>query len=490
MSSCPPDKLETVKDVLIQTMESLGEKPFTTDEVNKAKLRHKRSAELLQSNGQMMGMALSSAASRGDWRLLFLQRDRIANVTAADVNRVAKTYFQKQNRTLGMYVPTKQATRLSIPEVPSIAAIVKDYKGGKVAAAGEAFDPTPANLDARTKLLDEGKLKIGMLQKKNRGQTVSLVITMHYGNPESLKGLTTAAGMLPGMMMAGTKKHDRQELREELESLGVTIRPGAGGGFRRGGRRGGGGGGGGSLGQLTFSVEAKRDTLPQALTLLKEILREPAFPDEEFDTTKSRMRSMLSSGRTEPAALANNKLGRSLSPYLVDDVRYAPTLEESLARVKSVHLSRDQKTLRDAARRVAGRSRHRGRFRSDDHGASSSRTCSPAGHRRCPSSGSTTRSATTSRAPPKTSSRPTSRTPNTWPASRFAMSDNDTDYPAMLVGQLHLRRQHAGLADRRPHPAEGRSLLRSDLRPSAPRRAIRSLRSRSPSAPTRSTSAR
>ena len=343
MSSCQPDKLETVKDVLIQTMESLGEKPFTTEEVNKAKLRHKRSAELLQSNGQMMGMALSSAASRGDWRLLFLQRDRIANVTAADVNRVAKTYFQKQNRTLGMYVPTKQSTRLSIPEVPSIAAIVKDYKGGKVAAAGEAFDPTPANLDARTKLLDEGKLKIGMLQKKNRGQTVSLVITMHYGNAESLKGLTTAAGMLPGMMMAGTKKHDRQELREELESLGVTIRPGAGGGFRRGGRRGGGGGGGGSLGQLTFSVEAKRDTLPQALALLTEILREPAFPDEEFDTTKSRMRSMLSSGRTEPAALANNKLGRSLSPYLVDDVRYAPTLEESLARVKSVHLSEIKK---------------------------------------------------------------------------------------------------------------------------------------------------
>jgi zinc protease len=337
-ASCQPDKLETVKDVLIKTIESLGEKPFTTDEVNKAKLRSKRQAELRQSNAQGMGMALSSAAARGDWRLLFIERDRIANVTAADVNRVAKTYFQKQNRTIGMYIPSKSAERLSIPEAPAIASIVKDYKGGKVAAAGEAFDPSPANLEARTKVLDEGKLKIGMLQKKNRGQTVALVITMHYGNPESLKGLTTAANLLPGMMMAGTKRHDRQELREELESLGIQIRPGAGGGGFRRGRRGG-GGGGGSLGQLTFSVEAKRDTLAQGLALLKEILREPAFPDEEFDVTKSRMRSMLSSGRTEPLSLANNKLSRSLSPYLVDDVRYAPTIEESLARYKSVHLS-------------------------------------------------------------------------------------------------------------------------------------------------------
>lgn len=342
-ASCSPDKLDAVKDVLIKTIESLGEKPFTADEVNKAKLRSKRRAEMLQSNAQMMGMALSSAAARGDWRLLFIQRDRTAKVTAAEVNKVAKTYFHKQNRTVGLYIPTKEATRLSIPEAPSIASIVKDYKGGKVAAAGEAFDPSPANLDARTKVLDEGHLKIGMLQKKNRGQTVSLVITMHYGNHQSLKGLNTAAGMLPGMMMAGTKHHDRQELREELESLGIQIRPGAGGGFRRGGRRGGGGGGGGSLGQLTFSLDAKRDTLAQGLALLKEILREPAFPEEEFDTAKSRMRSMLSSGRTEPLSLASNKLGRSLSPYLVDDVRYAPTLEESLARVKGVHLSEIKK---------------------------------------------------------------------------------------------------------------------------------------------------
>ena len=47
---------------------------------------------------------------------------------------------------------------------------------------------------------------------------------------------------------------------------------------------------------------------------------------------------MLSSGRTEPAALARNKLSRSLSPYLIDDVRYVPTLEETLDRTKHVTL--------------------------------------------------------------------------------------------------------------------------------------------------------
>ena len=115
------------------------------------------------------------------------------------------------------------------------------------------------------------------------------MLTLHYGNEESLKGQTTAAGMLPGLMMAGTKKHDRQALREELDSLGIRISAGLGGFGGGGGPRGGrGGGGGGTLGQLTFSVDAKRDTLPPALKLLGEILREPAFPEAEFETIEAR----------------------------------------------------------------------------------------------------------------------------------------------------------------------------------------------------------
>src|SRR5262249_47832162 len=112
-----------------------------------------------------------------------------------------------------------------------------------------------------------------------------------------------------------------------------------GGGGGRGGRGGrGGGGAGGRPGQLTFSVEAKRDTLPRALELLGEILREPAFPAEEFETARRRMASMLSAGRTEPAALARNKLSRALSPYGKDDVRYVPTIEETIDRTRHVTL--------------------------------------------------------------------------------------------------------------------------------------------------------
>jgi zinc protease len=333
-----PVQLDAVRDAVMRVLESLGDVPFTADEVEKAKVRSKRQAELLPTNSTGMAQALSSASALGDWRLLFIQRDWIAAVAADDVNRVARTYFQKHNRTVGVYIPEKEPQRLAIAAAPPIESIVKDYKGGDVLASGEAFDPTPANLDARLVVIEDGGLRAGLLPKKNRGETVSLVLTIHYGNEESLKGQTTVAGMLPGLIMAGTKKHDRQALREEFDRLGIRISPGLGGSGGCGGPRGGRGGGGGAAGQLTFSMEAKRDTLPAAIKLLGEILREPAFPVAEFETSKRAMRAGFAASASDPSALANNQLARALSPFGKDDVRYVPTTEESLARAEAVTL--------------------------------------------------------------------------------------------------------------------------------------------------------
>jgi zinc protease len=336
LSQAEPGQLDAVRDTLLATLEGMASAPFKADEVDRAKVRMRRSQELLQYNSTAMSQALSSASARGDWRLLFIQRDRIQAITADDVNRVAKTYFQKQNRTVGVYIPTDNPQRLAIAPAPAMDSIVKDYKGGSVAVAGEVFDPTPENLDARTRTVEVGGIKAGLLPKKNRGETVSLVLTLHYGNEQSLNGKTTAAGMLPMLMMTGTTKHDRQALRDELDSLGIRISPGLGG---FGGGRRGGGGGASTPGQLTFSVEAKRSTLPAAIQLLGEILREPAFPAVEFDNLKRRSTAMWQMMRTEPTALASNRLSRVLSPYPPTDIRYVPTPEESEERLEAVTLA-------------------------------------------------------------------------------------------------------------------------------------------------------
>jgi zinc protease len=71
---------------------------------------------------------------------------------------------------------------------------------------------------------------------------------------------------------------------------------------------------------------------------LGEILREPAFPPAEFDTMKRRALAGSKMSRTEPGALAGNRLARVLSPYSPSDIRYVPTAEENEKRLEGVTL--------------------------------------------------------------------------------------------------------------------------------------------------------
>ena len=229
------DNFEEAKTVMISTLDSLGEVKFDNDAINRAKIRDQRSFERLMNDAGQIASALSRSSSLGDWRLMFLQRDRIQEVTLEDVQRVAKTYFLPHNRTVGVFLPTEEPKRMEIPAVASIAAVVKDYEGGSAMAAGESFDPSPENLDARTDRIEMGGVRIAMLKKKNRGETVNMTVTLRYGNEDSLLDNTVAAGMVSSMLMNGTETMDRQALQARMAELGVRIGPGSGGGRR--GRR-------------------------------------------------------------------------------------------------------------------------------------------------------------------------------------------------------------------------------------------------------------
>jgi zinc protease len=233
---------------------------------------------------------------------------------------------------------------LSVPAVESIAEMVKDYKGGAAIESGEEFDPTPENIDARTTVVDVDGIKVAMLPKKNRGDTVNMTLTLRYGNENSLMNLSTAAGMLPSMLMAGTKNYDRQALRQKLDELGVRL--GAGGGMG-GGRRGGRGGGGGGAGSLSLSLQAKKESIGDGIKMLAEVLRNPAFSEEEFEQLRAQSIAMMSQMTTDPGMLANTQLSRALSDYEKGDVRYARTVDETVEEMKTLSLDRIVSVYKD-----------------------------------------------------------------------------------------------------------------------------------------------
>ena len=79
----------------------------TPDELAKAKTRARASLiRQLDSNSGLAEQITFYEVVTGDWHNLFTQLDKIDDVTAEDIQRVAKEYFMKKNRTVGVIETT------------------------------------------------------------------------------------------------------------------------------------------------------------------------------------------------------------------------------------------------------------------------------------------------------------------------------------------------------------------------------------------------
>jgi zinc protease len=318
--------LDQVRDTMTQTLESLASGGVEKEEVERAR------AMLLKWHADQLkdvnaaGVELSEWVARGDWRLYFLHRDRLEKVTADDVSRVAGKYLRRGNRTVGLFVPADKPDRTPVPAAPEVAGLVKDYKGREAVAVGEAFDATPANIEKRVRRSElPGGGKLVLLPKKSRGEAVTLQMALPYGNADSLRGQAIPAEFLAFVLNRGTRKHTYRELRDELDRNKITLSVGGG------------------AGEVSVTVQCTRATLPKALELLREVLREPAFPQEEFDVLKRQVLAGLRQNLTEPSTLGPQALRRKLGSYPADDVRYVWPQEESIAAVGKLTLDEVRK---------------------------------------------------------------------------------------------------------------------------------------------------
>ncbi|MGH9369101.1 MAG: M16 family metallopeptidase, partial [Thermoanaerobaculia bacterium] len=211
--------------------------------------------------------------------------------------------------------------RAEIPASPDVAALLKDYKGEAAVAQGEAFDPSPANIESRTsRAAMPNGLEIALLPKKTRGTTVVAAMTLRFGDEKSLVGKSTPADLAADMLMRGTARHTRQQFKDELDRL--KVRGGVSGGPT----------------QVSVSVETVRENLPAVMRLVAEALREPAFPSNELEQLKQENLAAIEQQKSEPDAVASTAYSRHLNPYPKGDVRYVETPDEALASYKAATL--------------------------------------------------------------------------------------------------------------------------------------------------------
>ena len=324
-----------VQGKMIEMVEGLGKAPITADEVARYKAAYQKQFDLLMTRSDRIGVQLSEWAAIGDWRMLFVYRDRVKALKPEQVNQFAAKFLKSSNRTAGLFLPTKTPDRSPVPARPDVASVVKDYKGEASSDEGEAFEATLDNIDKRTKVvkLPVG-MKLAMLPKKTRGKGVRLLLSMRVGSLADLKGRATSAGMVAAMLPRGTTKHSFQQIKEELDRLRADVRFSGDDGM-------------GDAATAQVRITTVRESLPAVLDLVNEMLRQPAFPAAELEVVRRDALAKLEEALSDPNSLARTALARRYAPYPSEDPRYEPTIQERIERIRAVKIEEVQKAWKD-----------------------------------------------------------------------------------------------------------------------------------------------
>jgi len=331
----PGQDVDKARAELLAVLEGIDKEPVTADELQRARSKWLKGWELQFTNPEAVGLALSESIALGDWRLFFLQRDRVSAVQLADVQRVATSYLLPSNRTMGVYLPTDKPVRAPAPVPVDVAQQVKEFKPQSAAAAVAAFDASPSNIEARTQrhTLPSG-MQLALLPKPTRGNAVHATLQLRFGDEHSLKGSAQAASFLARMLNKGTRQLTREQIQDKLDQLKTEVSIG-----------------GGATG-VTVNIVSRRESIAEAITLVGQLLREPSLPPEALEELRRQALTAVQQQRDDPEAIVDNALARHGNPYPRGDVRHARSFDEIVEDVKAVQLPQ----LRDFHQRFYGAS--------------------------------------------------------------------------------------------------------------------------------------
>ncbi len=164
-----------------------------------------------------------------------------------------------------------------------------------------------------------------MLTKKNRGETVNAVIGLHFGDAKTLSGKRQVADLTGAMLTRGTSRYTREQLADEFDRLKIS---------------------GGVSGQGA-NIQTTRENLEAALRLVAHVLKEPAFPESEFEQLRKQAITGLEARKAQPDTLAADLLAKHFNTYPPEDWRALKTNAEALQATREVTLEQVRAFHRD-----------------------------------------------------------------------------------------------------------------------------------------------
>lgn len=301
------DKISTIK--------------YTEQDVVRAKAKILKQIENTKNSTISLAISLTEIVGAGNYKLGMLYRDNIEKLTLADVQKAAEKYFRSNNRTIGVFVPTKDEIRVKNAEFSNdqIASITKDYKGKALEKEVAPFEASIKNLKAN---LTEGKLKNGMkygiIKKEIKGGKVLGSFNFPLSNAKELSGKSHVGALMAQVMKTGTKSHSKEQIQDMLDQWKSSVNFGYSGQT------------------LYVNFNTYKENLPKVMGLIKEVLTEATFPEAELTKTINEYNTYLESSLNDPQSIAFTEIEKITENYPKESIYYTASIQEQIDNNKKV----------------------------------------------------------------------------------------------------------------------------------------------------------
>lgn len=318
----PVDKdLKTTENDFRAELDKIATIKYTEQDVARAKAKILKQIENIKNNTIGYAVNLTEIVGAGNYKLGMLYRDTVEKLTVADIQRVATKYFKTNNRTVGVFIPSKDEVRVKNIEYTDdqIATLTKDYKGKALEKEAAPFEASIKNLKAN---LTEGKLsngmKYGLIKKDIKGGKVLGSFRFPVSNAKDLNGKADVGSLMAQVLKTGTKSHTKEQIQDMLDEWKSNINFGF-------------------SGQTLFvNFSTYKESLPKVTSLIKEILTESTFPEAELVKTVNEYNTYLESSLNDPQSIAFTEIEKITENYPKESIYYTASTQEQIDNNKKV----------------------------------------------------------------------------------------------------------------------------------------------------------
>jgi zinc protease len=280
---------------LLAQVKRLRDAPPSAAELSEAKNElvagKLRERETIEGRAFSLGYALRTEgdAARANTELSDLQK-----VSAADIQRVAAKYLADDRRMTIRYLPESERPKGAPAQedvAPKVASVKYDGPVSELAPEARRAAPPPLGTPVSPVLPRpvEKTLANGLrviVAKSSDLPLVTVDLTIKAGAWADPDGLGGTAGMTAGMLTEGAGGRSAPQIAQATEALGATLESS----------------GGQESASVTLNVMPGK--LPQAMAIMADVARNPAFAKAELERQRAQGLDGLSVSYQQPGSLA------------------------------------------------------------------------------------------------------------------------------------------------------------------------------------------